>query len=198
MAEAHKAHHRFPDGLAFLLNNPIRRRLSPPDKLIAKLGVSREDIVVDFGCGPGFVTIPLATVTGKAIAVDISQRMLDRAQRYAQRKGVILELVQSDGTSLKLPDGSVDLILLNHVFHEVEDKRRTLSEFLRVLKRSGRVAIVERTRGGRVLRSLGPPVIDGEELKTELESSGFNSVHAISHGKDSIIVGMKSDAVPKQ
>ena len=190
----HHTHHRFPDKMAFLLNNPIRRRLNPPERLISKLGIDSSDVVVDFGCGPGFITIPLAKVAGRVIGVDVSQGMLERANRYAKRKRVPIELIQSDGTNLKLADSSVDLILLNHVFHEVENKRGTLREFIRVLKPSGKVAIVEKTRGDGILsRKFGPPIIDEGELTQELRESGFNSVQAIPYGKDSIIIGQKAE-----
>ena len=177
------------------MNNPIRRRLLPPEKLVAKLGIESKDFVVDFGCRPGFITIPLAKVAGKAIGVDVSPRMLERADHYARRAHVSVELLESDGSELKLTDKSMDLILLNHVFHEVENKRGTLREFIRVLKPSGRVAIVEKTRGGGIFSSkFGPPIIREEEVTQELGDAGFNDVHAIPYGKDSIIIGTKADA----
>jgi len=186
------AHHRFPERMAFLLNNPIRMKLNPPERLISKLGIDSNDVVVDFGCGPGFITIPLAKVSGKAIGVDVSPRMLERADRYAKRAHVSVELLQSDGSDLKLADKSVDLILLNHVFHEVENKQGTLGQFLRVLKPSGRVAIVEKTRGGGVFSGkFGPPIINEEEVTQALRNAGFDSVEAISNAKDSIIIGQK-------
>lgn len=192
-AEQH-AHHRFPEKMAFLLNNPIRRKLVPPEKLIARLGIESKDVVVDFGCGPGFITIPLAKVASKAIGVDVSPRMLEKADRYAKRAQVPVELLQSDGSELKLADKSVDLILLNHVFHEVENKRATLSEFLRVLKPSGKVAIVEKTRGGGIFSGkFGPPIINEQEVTQELRGAGFNFVQVNPHGKDSIIIGQKAD-----
>ena len=178
--------------MAFLLNNPIRMKLNPPERLISKLGIDSNDVVVDFGCGPGFITIPLAKVSGKAIGVDVSPRMLERADRYAKRAHVSVELLQSDGSDLKLADKSVDLILLNHVFHEVENKQGTLGQFLRVLKPSGRVAIVEKTRGGGVFSGkFGPPIINEEEVTQALRNAGFDSVEAISNAKDSIIIGQK-------
>ena len=191
--QSHGHHHRFPDKLAFLLNNPLRRRLLPPERLISKLGIDSNDVVVDFGCGPGFITIPLAKVAGKAIGVDVSPRMLERADRYAKREQVSVELLQSDGTDLELTDKSIDLILLNHVFHEIENKRGTLSEFLRVLKPSGRVAIIEKTSGGGILSGrFGPPIINEEEVTRELKAAGFDSLQAIPYGKDSVILGQKA------
>lgn len=191
------AHHRFPEKMAFLLNNPIRRRLLPPEKLISKLGIESKDVVVDFGCGPGFFTIPLAKVAGKVIGVDVSPKMLERADRYAKRAQVSVELLQSDGSELKLGDKSVDLILLNHVFHEIENKRGTLSEFLRVLKPSGRIMIVEKTRGDGIFSGrFGPPIINEEEVTQELRNACFNFVQEIHYGKDSIFVGQNVDSAP--
>ena len=181
--------------MAFLLNNPIRRKLNPPERLISKLAIESNDVVVDFGCGPGFITIPLAKVVGRTIGVDVSPKMLERAGQHAKRARVSVELLQSDGTQLKLAYESVDLILLNHVFHEIENKQATLREFTRILKPSGRVAIVERTRGNGILsKKFGPPIIEEGEVTQELRDVGFNYVQAISHGKDSIIIGRKADA----
>ena len=185
-------HKRFPHRLAFILNNPVRKSLHPPQKLISRLDVGPNDVVVDFGCGPGFFTVPLAKVAGKAIGVDVSSRMLERAASYAKRNGVMVELMQSNGTEIKLPDVGVDLILLAHVFHDVEHKPRVLSEFLRILKPSGRLVVVEKTRGGGILTGkLGPPIIDEAEVIQEMTTAGFTRIRIIPHEKDTMIIGQK-------
>jgi len=185
-------HKRFPEILAFTLNSRIRRFLQPPDKLISKLGLRRNDVITDFGCGSGFFTIPLARVAAKTIAVDVSPQMLEKAASYAKKSGVTVEFLRSDGTEIKLEDESVDVILLNHVFHEIDDKPKVLSEFLRIMRPSGRLAIVERTRGSRLLSGrLGPRVIDQSEVVREIEQAGFTLAQTIAHGSDSIIVGRK-------
>jgi ubiquinone/menaquinone biosynthesis C-methylase UbiE len=186
-------HRRFPDRLSFTLNNRIRSFLSPPEELIAKLDVGGRDVVVDFGCGSGFFTVPLANVAGKVIGIDVSPRMLERAASYARRYKLTVEFVRSDGTDIKLGDDSVDMILLNHVFHEVDDRRKVLSEFLRIMKPYGRLAIVERTLGRSILSGkLGPPIINEAEVIKELELAGFTFVRTIPHGKASIIIVRKT------
>jgi len=191
MVDSPHHHHRFPEKWAFLLNSPIRRWLDPPEKLISKLEIGPRDTVMDFGCGPGFMAVPLAKVVGRVIAVDVSPLMLERAEQYARKQRVSIALIQSDGSKIDIDTESVDLILLNHVFHEVEKRRATLGEFSRVLKTSGRIAIVERTRSGRFSVGFGPPIIDAREVMDELTDSGFKSVGVISHGRDSIIIGEK-------
>jgi ubiquinone/menaquinone biosynthesis C-methylase UbiE len=177
-----------------MLNNRIRRALNPPDRLIAKLGIARSNVVVDFGCGPGFFTIPLAKVAAKTIAVDASPRMLEKTAHYGEKNHVAVELLKSDGTEINLADGSIDLILLVHVFHEVEQKPRVLKEFLRILRPAGRLVIVEKTRGGALSSMFGPPVIEADEVIREMELGGLASSGTILYGKDSMIIGQKRPA----
>ncbi len=144
---------------------PIRRFLDPPERLIGKLSIDPDDTVVDFGCGPGYFLIPLAKVARRAIGVDVSPRMLEKASTKAKKKGVSIELLQNNGTGIRLEDNSADLIFLNHVFHEVDDKPTVLGEFHRILKPAGRLAIVERTHDSwRLLNNLRPPVVDEKKL----------------------------------
>jgi SAM-dependent methyltransferase len=186
------SHERFPEKMDFLLNNPVRRFLSPPQRLLSKLNLHPSNVVVDFGCGPGFYTIPLAKITSRVIGVDVSTHMLEKAASYAKRSGVTIETIQSDGTRITLPDGSVDLILLNHVFHEVENRNKVLEEFLRTLKPSGRLAVLEKTRGKGVFSGkLGPPIMNEGDLVEEMRTAGFATVLIIPHGKDSVIVAQK-------
>ncbi|MGA2461784.1 MAG: class I SAM-dependent methyltransferase [Candidatus Bathyarchaeia archaeon] len=186
------SHERFPEKMAFLLNNPVRRFLSPPQRLLSKLDLHPSNVVVDFGCGPGFYTIPLAKITSRVIGVDVSTHMLEKAASYAKRSGVTIETIQSDGARITLPDGSVDLILLNHVFHEVENRSKVLEEFLRTLKPSGRLAVLEKTRGKGVFSGkFGPPIMNEGDLVEEMRTAGFATVRIIPHGKDSVIVAKK-------
>ena len=184
-------HKRFSEKMAFTLNNRIRRSLEPPDRLISKLDLKPSDVVMDYGCGPGFFTVPLAKVASRTIAVDVSPRMLDIAASNARKSGATIELLRTDGTEIKLEDGTVDLIFLNHVFHEIADRSRVLGEFLRIMKRSGRLAIVERTRGGLFAWAPGPPIIDQAHVVQELERAGFTLAETIPHGNDSIVIGKK-------
>lgn len=191
--DSHNESRKIPERLAFTLDNPIRRFLDPPERLIGKLGINPDDTVVDFGCGPGYFLIPLAKVARRAIGVDVSPRMLERASTKAKKKGVSVELLQSDGTGLRLEDNSVDLIFLNHVFHEVDDKPKVLGEFHRILKPLGKLAIVERTSDSwRLLSNTGPPVVDEKQLISEIQQGGFRFAQTIAHGNASIVISQKA------
>jgi len=190
-SQGEHVHKRYPERLTFTLNNRVRRFLEPPEQLISKLGLKATDVVVDFGCGPGFYTIPIARGVARTIAVDVSSRMLEKTVSNAKKNHVTVEAIASDGTAIQLDDGIVDLIFLSHVFHEVANRPEVLSEFLRIMKRSGRLAIVERTRGGLLAWAPGPPIIDQATIVQELERAGFRFTQTIPHGSNSIVIGKK-------
>jgi ubiquinone/menaquinone biosynthesis C-methylase UbiE len=65
---------------AIFLDNPLRRWFQPPSELVEKLGIKPGDVVMDFGCGPGFFTVELAKKAQRVMAVDISSEMLRRLE----------------------------------------------------------------------------------------------------------------------
>jgi ubiquinone/menaquinone biosynthesis C-methylase UbiE len=169
----------FPSWLSFLLNNPIRRHFDPPQKVIETIVVSNDDVVLDFGCGPGFYTIPFAKVAKQVVALDLQPKMLQKVEKEAKKHGVAVQCLQSDGKQIPLPDRTFDLVFLGHVYHEIRDKENVLAELRRLLKSGGKLVIMESTK--KVL--LGPPAMDTEEIRTELKAAGFSTVE---------ITGMKN------
>ncbi|MCW4018113.1 MAG: class I SAM-dependent methyltransferase [Candidatus Bathyarchaeota archaeon] len=161
----------YPASEAFLLDNPRRRQNYPPSELIGELNISPDNVVMDFGCGPGYYTIEIAKKAKTTFAVDISPEMLEKAKDKAAKNEVSnIEFLQSDGKHVQLSDASVDLILLVTVYHEVGENDVVLAEFSRILKPSGRLVIVE------VIKKdifQGAPVQNPEKLQTEIEASSF-------------------------
>jgi ubiquinone/menaquinone biosynthesis C-methylase UbiE len=161
----------YPASGAIFLDNPIRRWLQPPSELIEKLNIDPSDVVVDFGCGPAYYTIEIAKKAKAVIAIDISPAMLSKAQNKAAKAGTKnIQFLQSDGRKIQCPDGSVDKILLVTVYHEVGESETVLKEFLRILKPSGKIIIVEVVKKGIF---PGAPVQNPETLKAEIEACNF-------------------------
>ena len=156
---------------AFFLDNPIRRLIQPPSELIEKLAINPNDVVIDFGCGPGYYTIELAKKAKRVVAVDLSPEMLKKAQNKAEKAGVKnIQFLQSNGTNIQLEDSSVDMILLVTVYHEVGESEAVLKEFNRILKPEGKLIIVEVIKKGIF---PGAPVQNPEALKAEIEAGNF-------------------------
>ncbi len=116
-------------------------------KLMDALDVKAGQTVCDLGCGNGYHTLRLAErvgPTGKILAVDIQQPMLDELEeRRRLAKLNNIETILGGLRDPKLPPESCDLILLVDVYHEFGDPEIMLQKMRRALKPNGRIALVE-------------------------------------------------------
>jgi len=103
------------------------------------------EVVVDLGCGGGldiFLASPKVGPQGRAIGIDMTPEMIDRARRNAEKGGftnVEFHLAKID--KLPLDDNSVDCVISNCVINLAPDKQAVLREIARVLKPGGRLAV---------------------------------------------------------
>ena len=125
---------------------PLRRLVQSPQRLLGGL-VDPGDTVADLGCGPGYFTLPLATmvgVAGRVIAVDLQAAMLAKLRVRAERAGLDsrIELLECgpDRIGLTTP---CDFVLAFYMVHEVPDAAALMSEVHGVLKPGGRFLMVE-------------------------------------------------------
>jgi SAM-dependent methyltransferase len=55
---------------------------------ISRMKLSGDEVVLDIGCGPGALSIPLAKIVKEVIAIDFSAHLLEELKAYAAREGV--------------------------------------------------------------------------------------------------------------
>jgi SAM-dependent methyltransferase len=107
------------------------------------------ETVVDLGSGGGldvFLAAAKVGPTGRAIGIDMTPEMIERARRNAEHgndgepfTNVEFHLATID--RLPLPDNSVDCVISNCVINLAPDKTAVFREIARVLKPGGRVAV---------------------------------------------------------
>ena len=156
------------------------------------------EVVVDLGSGGGldvFLAARKVGPTGRAIGVDMTPAMLDRARANAQAQGLAnVEFLEGTIDRLPLPDGSVDCVLSNCVVNLAPDKNAVFREIARVLKPGGRVAISDIALkkpmpaevASDVLAYVGciAGAIPIEEYVAGLEAAGLADVRVVDTGKD--------------
>jgi len=120
-------------------------------ELLVRIGISRGQTVLDFGCGYGIYTIPAARIVGvqgKVYALDKDKKALEALIQKAQSSG--LKNIEIMGTSgeleIELTDESVDVVLLFDVFHsfyfpQAGDRITLLGEVYRVMKSSAFLSV---------------------------------------------------------
>jgi phosphatidylethanolamine/phosphatidyl-N-methylethanolamine N-methyltransferase len=120
-------------------------------RLINRIAGNR---VLEVGVGTG-KNLPYYPRDIRITAVDISPRMLERAQKRASLLGLEVELVEMDAQSLAFPNHVFDTIVSTFVFCSVPNPVLSLQELRRVCKPSGRLLLLEHIRpSNRVLGFL--------------------------------------------
>lgn len=103
------------------------------------------ETVIDVGSGAGFDALIAATLVGpngRVIGIDMTKEMLEKARRGAESMGVAhVEYQHGYADNLPLPDGFADVVISNGVLNLTPDKKKTLTEWARVLKPDGRLMI---------------------------------------------------------
>ena len=135
----------------------IRSRPSSVLRELDEAGVRRGMRVLDFGCGPGRFTLPVARIVGsegKVFAVDIHPLARLAVQKAAYRDGLTnIEVIDSD-CATGLGPQSVDVVLLYDTLHDVMDKGAVLRELRRILGPVGRISYKDHTLWGEPLLAL--------------------------------------------
>jgi len=150
--------HRFELSEDFIerLEGGKRREAIPPEAVVRRMHLSREDTVADLGAGVGYFTFPIAGHVHDVVAVDIEPKMIEILNRRSDEKQVTnLRAIRAEVTSTPIESGSVDHVLAAFVYHEVPSRVALLHEACRILKEDGRLTIVDfqKTETG-----FGPPV----------------------------------------
>jgi len=150
---------------------PIARRLSRQaarphglaGRLLARLWISEtaavNDVAFDLlapspgqrlleiGPGPGRTLGRIAAAGAQAVGIEVSGTMLAAASRRnaAAIAAGHIQLHHGDGTTLPVPDRSVDAVLGVHTVYFWPDPPATLTDAVRVLRPGGRIVLALRT-----------------------------------------------------
>jgi ubiquinone/menaquinone biosynthesis C-methylase UbiE len=107
--------------------------------------------VLDVGCGAGTDLLLAARRVGsggRAIGVDMTPELLERAQSGAEKCGLQhVEVRLGDATALPVDDETVDVVISNGVLNLVPEKVAAFAEIWRVLRPGGHVQIADITIG---------------------------------------------------
>lgn len=169
--------HKFDPEHLEVLHTEERKRIFPAEKAVELSGCSTGDIVVDIGCGSGYLTIPAAQAVGSSgmvYGIDTSERMLEVLNRQISKLGISnIKTLISDEYKLPLEDGICSRAVMSSVFHEVDDRILFARAALDVLVSGGTLTIFEMIPG---VVGIGPPEhhrVSSETVASDLEKAGY-------------------------
>jgi arsenite methyltransferase len=117
--------------------------------------------VIDYGCGPGLVSVELARSVGPAgrvHGIDINALFLERAREHAMKAGVSDRITLHHVVEDRIPleEDSVDRVICKNVLEYVDDVRATLGDFRRVLRPGGLVHATDSDWGMLAIEPIDP------------------------------------------
>lgn len=112
------------------------------------------DVVLDLGCGAGMDVILASRQVGRTgwvYGLDLSEEMVDLAQRNVERAGLNhVRLVAADMESIPLEANTVDVVLSNCGLSLVPEREKVLREIYRVLRPGGRLVAADTVLAGEL------------------------------------------------
>ena len=104
-----------------------------------------EDNMLDVACGGGHMALYFAPKVRQVVASDLTMQMLKKAQEHIAEEGLVDNVIfrEADAEDLPFPAGSFTLLTCRIASHHFSDVPRALREFHRVLRRGGRMVIID-------------------------------------------------------
>ncbi|MBI9108573.1 MAG: class I SAM-dependent methyltransferase [Spirochaetales bacterium] len=159
------------------LNNPERLKDIPPEYIWQKLDMAETGTLVDIGAGTGFFSIPFQSLSGgKIYACDISETMINWMKKNITPDHPEIIPVQMKSVKVPLPDSSTDLVYMITLHHELEYPLENLREAHRLLRKGGKIFIVD---WKKIEMQTGPSIdirCTAEDVSIQLKDAGFRNI----------------------
>jgi len=155
---------------------------------LANIQNGESALEVAVGTGLAFREIVRANPNGQNFGIDLTEAMLDKARQKVSQTDAQYQLSIGDAYNLEFKDAQFDVVVNNYMFDLLPeaDFAKALNQFKRVLKPSGRLILVNMTRGEHfyqhfyeTLYQINPSWMGGCRgvlLTSELQKAGFKNI----------------------
>lgn len=111
--------------------------------LVAQLGITKDLVVLDLGCGDGTTAIPAAKLGAKVTGIDIARNLVEAGNRRAQEEGLTnITFREGDATNLQeVEDRTFDLVISIFGAMFAPKPFDVAKEMVRVTRPGGRIVM---------------------------------------------------------
>jgi len=153
---------RFTRTAAVFSSFAVPHRVSLAESLAEMVCAGSDDRVVDLATGPGTLALRFARRARWVCGLDLTPAMLARARETAAADGLSnLSLAIGDAQLIPFADGSLDVAVTSYSLHHMADPARVVSEMSRVVRKGGRVGILD-------IRAPADPRVDDLNHRIEI------------------------------
>lgn len=122
----------------------LASRVAEAERLARMVGAKGEDRAVDLACGSGTLALRFARHLRWICGLDLTPAILDRARHFAANQELRnLAFAISDAQALPFADDTLDLAVTSYSLHHMPDPARVIGEMARVVRRGGRVGMID-------------------------------------------------------
>jgi ubiquinone/menaquinone biosynthesis C-methylase UbiE len=120
-------------------------RVAEAESLARLVSAGPADLALDLACGPGTLALRFAKHVRWICALDFTPAILARARHKAAEEALLNKFSFAIGDAQVLPfaDGSLDLAVTSYSLHHISDPERVVREMARIVKRGGRVGLID-------------------------------------------------------
>ncbi len=151
-----------------------RDRKGEAERVMGRLGIRLGTRVADIGAGDGYYTVRLARRLGPDATIyaeDVNGEYLQRLRRRLGGEGLShVKVIHGAPRDPRLPPAAVDVALLSHVYHEIENPYEFFYRLHTSLAPGGHVAIIDVDKPTEAHGT--PPAL----LRCELMALGYRQV----------------------
>jgi SAM-dependent methyltransferase len=156
--------------------------------VIAKMGLSEANHVLDVGCGIGGAARTIASTVGARVTgIDLTEEFIEAARELTVRTGLGDRVAYHAGSALQIPfqDRTFDAAVTLHVAMNIKDRAGLYREVARVLKPGALFAVYDVMQGPNPGLQFPVPwastpatsfLVTPDAMRTLLTEAGFSMV----------------------
>ena len=146
-----------------------------------RVNLSKDQAVLDFGCGTGLVALELASRVGSMTGADTSPGMLETLADKAKAQSIPVQLLSLDTSGGGDLGGPYNLIVSSITLHHIAEVPALFRRFVEHLSPGGQVALADLDEEDGSFHdetvSIHHRGFAREKIQGWLEEAGFKGIH---------------------